>query len=94
MQKLWTNHKSFQCKTRLSHNGGNNGNTTGGNYCSYYCKPGHVKQNCFKLKKKETRYGHNQAANNNNSNRDQENYDLQDVVFAATSKNESFKEDI
>jgi hypothetical protein len=48
----------------------------------------------FKLKKKESRYVHNQAGNNNNGNYDRENYDSQDVVFVATSKNESFMEDI
>jgi hypothetical protein len=81
-------HMSFQC------NGGNNGNMTEGNYCSYCHKLGQVKQNCFKLKKKETQYGHNEAGNNNNGNHDRENYDSQDVVFAATFKNESFTEDI
>jgi hypothetical protein len=81
-------HKSFQC------NGGNNGNLIGGNYCSYCRKPGHVKHNCFKFKNKETRYGHNQVFNNNNGNRERENDDLQDVQFAATSKNEKLKEDI
>jgi hypothetical protein len=48
--------KLFQCKNRSSHNDGNNNNTTGGNYCSYCCKSGHVRQKVFKLKKKETRY--------------------------------------
>jgi hypothetical protein len=51
-------------------------------------------QNCFKLKKKEDRYDHYQAINNNNGNRDRENCDSQEVVFAATSKNEKFKDDI
>jgi hypothetical protein len=46
------------------------------------------------MKKKETRYIHNQADNNNNGNRDRDNYDSQDLVFAATSKNESVTEDI
>jgi hypothetical protein len=62
--------------------------TTGGNYCSYCRKPGHVRQNLFKLKMKETLYGHNQDGNNNNGNRDRENYDSQDVVFVASYKNE------
>jgi hypothetical protein len=60
-------HKPFQCKNRSSHNSG-----TRENYCSYCCKLRHVRQNCFKLKKKETRYDHK----------------------TATSKNESFTEDI
>jgi hypothetical protein len=47
-------HKSFQCENRSNHNGRNNGNATGGNYCSHCRKLRHVKQKCFKLKKKET----------------------------------------
>jgi hypothetical protein len=30
-------------------------NTTAGNYCTYCRKAGHIKPNCHKLKKKETR---------------------------------------
>jgi hypothetical protein len=63
-------HKSFQCKNRSNHNGGNKGNITRENYCFHCRKPGHVRHNYFKLKKKETRYGHNQAGNNKNGNRD------------------------
>jgi hypothetical protein len=47
-------------------------------------------RNCLKLKKKESRYSHNQADNNNNGNRDRENYDSQDVIFVITSKNMKF----
>jgi hypothetical protein len=75
-------------------NDGNNGNKTGRNCCSYCRKRRHVRQNYFKLKKKEFRYCHNQDSNSNNSKSDQEIYDPQDVVFAATSKNENFTEDI
>jgi hypothetical protein len=50
--QVW--HKSFQCKNRGSHNGGNNGNASGDNFCSYCCKPGHDRKNCFKLKKKRS----------------------------------------
>jgi hypothetical protein len=46
------------------------------------------------MKKKETRYGHNQVSDNNNGNHDRENYEAKDMVFAATSKNEKFKDDI
>jgi predicted metal-binding protein len=38
-------HKLFQCKNQGSHNGGNNGNSSGGNFCSYCCKPGHDRKN-------------------------------------------------
>jgi hypothetical protein len=44
------------------------------------------------MKKKETRYDHNQANNNNNGNHYRENYDSQDMVFIVSSKNESFTE--
>jgi hypothetical protein len=84
----------FQCKNRSNYNDGNNCSIIGGNYGSYRRKSRHVRQKCFKLKKKETRYGHNQDSNKNNGNRDQENYDSQDVVFSSTSKNEKFKDDI
>jgi hypothetical protein len=80
-------HKSFQCKYRSNHNDANNGSTTGGYYCTYCRKTGHIKPNCLKLKKKETRY-------NNNGNHNRGNHDSQDVVFAATFKNEMFTEDI
>jgi hypothetical protein len=53
-------------------------------YCTYCCKAGHIKQNSFKLKKKETQYNNNQPSSNNNGNR--ENYDSQDLVLAATAK--------
>jgi hypothetical protein len=87
-------HMSFQCKNRWRHNGGNNGSTTGRNYCSYCLKPAHVRKICFKLKKKKSLYGHNQTSNNINNNRDRENYDLQNVVFAATSKSEDFTQGV
>jgi hypothetical protein len=50
--------KSFQCKNRSNHNGGNNGNEDGGNYYMYCSKLGHDKNNCFKLKNKEARNNH------------------------------------
>ena len=87
-------HKSFQCKNRSNHNDANHGNTTAGNYCTYCRKTGHIKLNCLKLKKKETRYNNNQPSSNNNGNRDRGNHDSQDVVFATTAKNEMFTEDI
>jgi hypothetical protein len=67
---------------------------TKGNHWCYYRNPRHFRQNCFKLKKKETRYDHNQASNNINGNRDREMYDSQDVVSAATSVYVKFTDDI
>jgi hypothetical protein len=81
-------------QNQSSYNGGNRDSTTGGNYCSYCRKPGHVRQNFFKLKQKDSRYGHTQASNKNRGNCDRENYDSQDLVFVAISKNENYKEDI
>jgi hypothetical protein len=54
----------------VSHSGGKNGSTIGGNYCSNCHTLGYVRENCFKMKKNEIRYGHNQVGDNNNSNRD------------------------
>jgi hypothetical protein len=51
-------YKSFQCKNRSNHNGENNGNGTGANFCSYCRKLGHDKKSCFKLKKKEAQNSH------------------------------------
>jgi hypothetical protein len=77
-------HNSFQCKNRAINNGGSNGNSSGGIFCSYCCKSGHDKKNCLKLKKKEAR---NNNPSNNSSNGNRQNYKTQDVVFTATSKN-------
>jgi hypothetical protein len=63
-------HKSFQCKNRSSHNGGNNGNGIGTNFCLYCRKPGHEKKSCFKLKKKEAQNGYA-----SNGNADRQNYE-------------------
>jgi len=84
-------HKFLPCKCCANYNGGNNSGTmTGEIHCTYCCKPGHVKQNCFKFKRKDTRGNNNRPSNNNNGNCDRENYDSQDMVFAATSKAEKF----
>jgi hypothetical protein len=84
-------HKSFLCKNRGSHNGGNNGKSSGGNFCLYCCKPGHDKKDYFKLKKKDSRSNN---ASLNNGHADRPNFDSQDVVFAATSSEERISEDI
>jgi hypothetical protein len=84
-------HKSFQCKNRSSHNGGNNGNGTGTNFCSYCRKLGHDKKSCFKFKKKKAQSGH---ASNFNGNTDRQSYESQDVVFTAISQNEILTDDI
>jgi hypothetical protein len=85
-------HKAFQCKNRYSHNGGINGNGNGtGKIFGLYCrKPDRNKKSCFKLKK-ETQNGH---ASNFNGNADRRNYESQDVVFTATSKNKILTDDI
>jgi hypothetical protein len=91
-------HKSFQCKNRGNQNGGNNGgNASGSFYCTYCCKPGHVKQNCLKLKRKNSRLNNTNntsSGKGNNSNCDRENFESQDMVFAATSDAEKFDDDI
>jgi hypothetical protein len=90
-------HKSFHCKNRGNQNGNNNGgNSTGGIFCNYCRKPGHVKQNCLKLKKRDSRLNNNNfnPGNSNSGNRDQENFDSQDMAFKATSDAEKFEDDI
>jgi hypothetical protein len=86
-------HKSFQCKNCTVNNGGNNGNSSGGGiFCSFCRNSEHEKKNCFKLKKKEARNNNNPSNKNGNSNR--QNYEPQDVVFTATSKNGTLSDDI
>jgi hypothetical protein len=90
-------HKSFQCKNRGNQNGNNNGgNLTGGIFCNYCCKPGHVKQNCLKLKKRDSRISNinSNPGNSNSGHRDQESFESQDMVFTATSDAEKFEDDI
>jgi hypothetical protein len=58
----------------------------GANYCCYFRKRSHARQNQFNLKKKETRNNHNQARKSNNGKYDRENCDAQDVVFVVTTK--------
>jgi hypothetical protein len=50
--------------------------------------------NCFRFKKKEIRYGHNQDNINDDGNRDREIYESIDVVIAGTTNYEKFTEDI
>jgi hypothetical protein len=88
----------FQCKNRGNQNGGSNGgNLSGSIYCTYCRQPGHVKQNCLKLKRKDSRLkntNNNSSGNGNNSNLDRQNFESQDMVFAATSDAEEFNDDI
>jgi hypothetical protein len=81
----------FGANINQTTNGGNHSNTSVGSHSIYYVQMGHAKQNCFKLKKKETQYNYKQPSN---SNCEQENYDSQGIVFAAMAKNEKFTEDI
>jgi hypothetical protein len=85
-------HKSFQCNNCTINNGSNNGNSTGRILCLYCCKTGHDKSNCFKLKKKEAQNNNNPSNYNDSGNR--QNYESQDVVFTATSKNGTLSDDI
>jgi hypothetical protein len=84
-------HKLFQCKNCGSHNSGNNGNSSGRIFCSYCCKPGHDRKNCFKLKKEDSRSNN---ASSNNGNSDRPNFGSQDVVFTATASEERIRGDI
>jgi hypothetical protein len=57
-----------------------------------YCrKPSHHKKDCFKLKKRDSRSNN---ASTNNGHADQPNFDSQDVVFVATSREERIGKDI
>jgi hypothetical protein len=56
-----------------------------------------VKQNCLKLKRKDSRLSNtssNSSGNGNKSNCYRENFESQDMVFAVTSDAEKFDDDI
>jgi hypothetical protein len=77
--------------------GSNGGNASGTNYCTYYCKPGHLKQNCVIVKRKDSRLNktnNKSSGNGNNSNSDQESNESKEMVFAVTSDAEKFDDDI
>jgi hypothetical protein len=65
-------HKTKVCKLKTNQNGGHNSgnhnnfqkNTSNGAYCTYCCRPSHVRSNCFKLKNKSNR---NSGTSNNDS---------------------------
>jgi hypothetical protein len=63
-------HKAKDCKLKTNQNGGqNSGNHnnfqkygSNGAYCTYCCRPGHIKSNCYKLKNK---FNRNSGTSNN-----------------------------
>jgi Zinc knuckle len=69
-------HKAIQCKKKHINNVRINSNMTGANYCIYFCKTGHVKKHCQKLKKKES-----QHASNENGSCDRQMYDSHTCVY-------------
>jgi hypothetical protein len=87
-------HKDAQCKKRHFNHVGNNKNMTEGNYCTYCCRTGHVKKNCFKLKKKELPNKNKNRGSNDNSSRDQQFLNTQDMAFVTTSENETLTNEI
>ena len=86
-------HKSYQCKNRGNRDGGNNSNSNTAYYCTYCRKTGHVKKDCFKLKKKENQNDNNHASKYT-SNHDRQNFDSTDVAFMATLDTEYLSYDI
>jgi hypothetical protein len=87
-------HKAAQCKKKHFNNVGNNGNMTEGNYCTYCCRTGHVKKKCFILKKKGLQNINNNRGSNDNSSRDQQSLNTQDMAFVTTSENETLTNEI
>jgi Zinc knuckle len=87
-------HKAAQCKTKHFKHLGNNGNMNEGNYCTYCRSTGHVEKNCFKLKKKELQNNNNNRGSNDNSSRDQQFLNTQDMAFDATSENKTLTNEI
>jgi hypothetical protein len=87
-------HKAAHCKKKQFNHVGNNGNMTEGNCCKYCRRTGHVKKNCFKLKKKELQNNNINRGSNENSNRDQQFLNTQEMAFVTTSKNETSTNEI
>jgi hypothetical protein len=80
-------------QNRAINNGRSNGNPSGGGiFCSYCHKTGHDKKNCFTLKTKEARNNNNPSNYSDSGNR--QNYESKDVVFTATSKNGTLRNDV
>jgi hypothetical protein len=69
-------------------NAGNNGNSSGGNFCLYCRKSGHDKKDCFKLKKKDSRSNNGST---NNGHADWPNFDSQLHLRPLQVKKESVK---
>ena len=88
LDKLGTSHL---LQNRGVNHGRSNGDSSGVIFCSYCCKPGQDKRNCFKLKRKDSRPNH---AGKNNGNIDRQNFDSQDVVFTDAASNDELDEDI
>ena len=67
--------------------------TTGSNYCAYCRKTGHVRKNCFNMKKKESQINTYHASNESGS-RDRQTFKSQDVASTVTSDYQSLPKDI
>jgi gag-polypeptide of LTR copia-type/Zinc knuckle len=87
-------HKAAQCKKKQFNHVRSNGNMTEGNYCTYCRRTGHVKKNCFKLKKKELQNININRGSNDNSSREQQCLNTQDMAFVTTSENETLTNEI
>jgi hypothetical protein len=87
-------HKAVQSKKKQFNHVGNKGNMTEGNYCTYFCRTGHVKKNSFKLKKKELQNNNINCGGNENSSRDQQFLNTQDMAFVTTSENKTLTNEI
>jgi Zinc knuckle len=87
-------HKAAQCKKQQFNHARNNGNMTEGNFCTNYHRTGHVKKNCFKLKKKELQNNNKNRGSNDNSSRDQQFLNTQDMAYVTASENNNLTNEI
>jgi gag-polypeptide of LTR copia-type len=99
--KSVNNNKRRSINNRFSHENNNNnfsGNNSGNNdrntlskfYCTYCNKTGHLKKNCFKLKKRKEQLNNNGGTSNYSA---QDRYST-DVAFSATSESDNLHNDI
>jgi len=89
-------HKARGCKNKFRQNGGQNGgnqqnnfqgNSNQGAYCTYCCRPGHHKANCFKLKNKSS---HRNSGTSNYDNQERKVFNSNDVAFTSIAAKNNF----
>jgi hypothetical protein len=91
-------YKAKDCISKMSQNGGqSSGNyhnfqkySNNGAYCTYCCRPGHIKGNCYKLKNKLNR----KSSTSNNGGQGERILNSNDVAFTIITMKNNFANDL